>query len=146
MPAKKKAPVKKTAAKKAPAKKAPAKKTAAKKAPATAAPRKITAVKEAMTKTQILNTIAENTELSRKQVQSVFDELNVLVESHIKPRAVGHFTIPSLMKVMVTRKPATKARKGINPFTGEETVFKAKAARNVVKVRPLKKLKDMAEK
>ncbi len=145
MPAKKKAPVKKTAAKKAPAKKTPAKKAAAKKAPASA-PRKIVAAKEAMTKTQILNTIAENTELSRKQVQSVFDELNVLVESHIKPRAVGHFTIPSLMKVMVTRKPATKARKGINPFTGEETVFKAKPARNVVKVRPLKKLKDMAEK
>jgi len=144
MPAKKKAPVKKAAAKKAPAKKAPAKKAAAKKAAPAA--RKITAAKEAMTKTQILNTISENTELSRKQVQSVLDELGVLIESHVKPRAVGNFTIPGLMKIMVTRKPATKARKGINPFTGEETVFKAKPARNVIKVRPLKKLKDMAEK
>ncbi|RLP56172.1 MAG: integration host factor [Ketobacter sp.] len=142
MPVKKKAPVKKAPA----AKKAPVKKAAAKKAAPAAAPRKITAVKEAMTKTQILNSIAESTELSRKQVQSVLDELGVLVESHVKPRAVGHFTIPGLMKVMVVRKPATKARKGINPFNGEETIFKAKPARNVVKVRPLKKLKDMAEK
>jgi nucleoid DNA-binding protein len=47
------------------------------------------------------------------------------------------------MKVTVVRKPATKARKGINPFTGEETIFKAKPARNVVKIRPLKNLKDM---
>ena len=47
------------------------------------------------------------------------------------------------MKVKVVRKPATKARKGINPFTQEETVFKAKPARNVVKVLPLKALKDM---
>lgn len=146
MPAKKKAPVKKAAVKKAPAaKKAPAKKAAAPKA-APAAPKKIAAAKEAMTKTQILNTIAENTALSRKQVQSVLDELGDLVESHVKPRAVGHFTIPGLMKIMVTRKPATKARKGINPFTKEETVFKAKPARNVIKVRPLKKLKDMADK
>ncbi|MAR91239.1 MAG: HU family DNA-binding protein [Pseudomonadota bacterium] len=144
MPAKKKAPVKKTAAKKTPAaKKAPAKKATTAKA---TAPRKVTAAKEAMTKTQILNTIAENTDLSRKQVQSVLDELGVLIESHVKPRAVGSFTLPGLMKIMVTRKPATRARKGINPFTGEETVFKAKPARNVVKVRPLKKLKDMAEK
>ena len=146
MPVKKKAPAKKAPVKKAAAKKAPAKKVAAKKAPAKAATKRITAAKEPMTKTQILTTIAENTELSRKQVQAVFDELGDLIESHVKPRAVGHFTLPGLMKIMVTRKPATKARKGINPFTGEETVFKAKPARNVIKVRPLKKLKDMAEK
>ena len=143
MPVKKKAPAKKAPVKKAAAKKAPAKKVAAKKAPAKAATKRITAAKEPMTKTQILTTIAENTELSRKQVQAVFDELGDLIESHVKPRAVGHFTLPGLMKIMVTRKPATKARKGINPFTGEETVFKAKPARNVIKVRPLKKLKDM---
>jgi len=52
--------------------------------------------------------------------------------------------MPGLMKVKVVRKPATKARPGINPFTGEETIFKAKPARNVVKVQPLKALKDMA--
>lgn len=114
---------------------------AAKKTPTT---RKITAVKEAMTKSTIMNEIAENTGLSKKQVSSVFEELAVLVERHVKKRAVGKFTLPGLMKIEVKRKPATKARKGINPFTGEETVFKAKPARNVVKIRPLKKLKDMA--
>jgi nucleoid DNA-binding protein len=73
----------------------------------------------------------------------VFDELEILIERHIKKRATGQFTLPGLMKIEVKRKPATKARKGINPFTGEETMFKAKPARNVVKVRPLKKMKDM---
>ena len=104
---------------------------------------KSAAIKEAMTKSQLLAEIAESTELSKKQVQSVFDELAEIIERHIKKRGVGHFTMPGLMKVTVTRKKATKARKGINPFTGEETIFKAKPARNVVKIRPLKKLKDM---
>jgi nucleoid DNA-binding protein len=121
-------------AKKAPAKKAPAKKAPAKKAPAVKAP---------MKKTAILNEITTSTGLTKKQVSSVLDELEILIERHIKKRAVGQFILPGLMKIEVKRKPATKARKGINPFTGEETMFKAKPARNVVKVRPLKKLKDM---
>lgn len=121
-------------------KKTPAKKASTKKAPAQ---RKITGTKTAMTKATIMNEIAENTGLNKKQVSSVFDELAILIERHIKKGAVGKFTMPGLMKVEVKRKPATKARKGINPFTGEETVFKAKPARNVVKIRPLKKLKDM---
>lgn len=105
--------------------------------------RKIKAIKDPMTKTAIMTQIAENTELTKKQVSAVFDELSDLIEGHIKKRGAGQFSLPGLMKVQVTRKPATKARKGINPFTGEETVFKAKPARNVVKIRPLKKLKDM---
>lgn len=135
------------AAKKA-AKKAPTKKTAAKKAPAkkAAAPaKKVTAVKEKYTKTQILNQIAENTDLSRKQVQSVLDELTDVIHSHVKKRAVGEFALPGLLKITTVKKPAKKARKGINPFTGEETMFKAKPASIQVKVRPLKKLKEMAE-
>ena len=104
---------------------------------------KATAIKEAMTKSQLLTEIADSTQLSKKQVQSVLDQLADVVERHIKKRGVGHFTLPGLMKITVQRKKATKARKGINPFTGEETVFKAKPARNVVKIRPLKKLKDM---
>ena len=108
------------------------------------AKRKTTAVKERFTKTQIIAEIAENTELSKKQVNSVFEELEVLVERHIKKRAVGEFTLPGLMKIVTVSKKAVKARKGINPFTGEETMFKAKPATTVVKVRPLKKLKDMA--
>ena len=97
-----------------------------------------------MTKTQILTEIAENTELSRKQVTAVLDELEVLIQRSIKKRALGEFTIPGLMKITTVKKPATKARKGVNPFTGEETTFKAKPASVAVKVRPLKKLKDFA--
>lgn len=130
----------KTAAKKAPAKKAPAKKAAAKQP----AVKKVKAISERYNKTQILNQIAENTELSKKQVQSVLDELSDIIEGHVKKRAVGEFVLPGLLKITTVKKPATKARKGINPFTGEETVFKAKPASIAVKVRPLKKLKEMA--
>lgn len=130
-----------TAKKKAAPKKATAK---AKAAPAAAPKRKTTAITEKMTKTQILNEIAENSELSRKQVTAVLDELEVLIQRSIKKRALGEFTIPGLMKISTVKKPATKARKGVNPFTGEETTFKAKPASVAVKVRPLKKLKDFA--
>ena len=105
--------------------------------------RKITAVKEPMTKSAIMEKMAQNTELTKKQVSSVIDELSILIERHIKKPSPGKFILPGLMKIEVKRKPATKARKGINPFTGEETMFKAKPARNVVKIRPLKKVKDM---
>jgi nucleoid DNA-binding protein len=105
--------------------------------------RKLTPAKAPMTKSAVMDEIAGQTGLARKQVSGVFSELGVLIERHIKKGAVGQFTLPGLMKIEVRRKPATKARKGINPFTGEETVFKAKPARNVVKIRPLKALKDM---
>lgn len=137
----KKAPVaKKAAAKKAPvAKKAPAAKKAAAKKKATA----VAGVKKPPTKSEIMTSIAETTELSRKQVASVFEALNELIQDNLKPRGPGTFSVPGLMKIRVNKKPATKARKGINPFTGEETMFKAKPARKVVKVLPLKNLKDM---
>ena len=106
--------------------------------------RKVTAISEPYSKSQIMTAIAESTGLTKKDVGMVFDELGVLINRHIKKRAAGTFTIPGLMKITTTRKPATKARKGINPFTGEETMFKAKPASTVVKVRPLKNLKDMA--
>lgn len=145
MPAKKKAPAKKPAAKKAaPAKKAPAKKAAAPKAAPAA--KKALKVSEAMSKTQVLTHIAEATELSRKQVQSVVDELGAVIEAHVGKKGVGEFTLPGLMKIQVINKPATKARKGINPFTKEEVTFKAKPASRKIKIRPLKKLKDMADK
>lgn len=137
----KKAPAKKAAAKKAPAKKAPAKKApAAKAAPA----RKVTALQEKMTKTQIVSTIAENTGLTKKQVGDVMGELETLIERSIKKRSVGEFTLPGLMKITTVKKPARKARKGINPFTGEPTVFSPKPASVAVKVRPLKKMKEFA--
>jgi nucleoid DNA-binding protein len=132
------------------AKKAPAKKKAvAKKAPAkkAAAPVKkpAPALKEKMTKTQVLASIAESTGLSKKQVGDVMAELETLIERSVKKRAVGEFTLPGLMKITTVKKPAVKARKGINPFTGEETMFKAKPASVAVKVRPLKKMKEFAQ-
>ncbi|MCU0596997.1 MAG: HU family DNA-binding protein [Desulfobacterota bacterium] len=107
------------------------------------AAKKASAVKAPMTKSAMLDQIAQNTGLAKKQVSAVFDEIACLIESHLKKGGVGQFTLPGLMKIEVRRKPATKARKGINPFTGEETVFKAKPARNIVKIRALKKMKDM---
>lgn len=136
---------KKTARKKVAAKKAAPKKAAAKKAAAKAPAKKLTAVKERYNKTQILTEIAENTDLTKKQVQAVLDNLGDVIERHVKKRAVGEFVLPGLLKIQAVKKPAKKARKGINPFTGEETVFKAKPASIAVKIRPLKKLKEMAE-
>ena len=134
---------KKAAAKKAPAKKAAAKKAPAKKAPAKV-PAKVKAISEKMTKTQIVGTIADNTGLSKKQVSDVMQQLENLIEGSIKKRGAGEFTIPGLMKVTTVRKPAVRARKGINPFTGEETMFKAKPVSTAVKIRPLKKMKEFA--
>ena len=134
---------KKAAAKKAPAKKKAAKKAPAKK-PAAKAPAKVKAISTKMTKTQIVGSIADNTGLSKKQVSDVMQQLENLIEGSIKKRGAGEFTIPGLMKVTTVRKPAVKARKGINPFTGEETWFKAKPAYTQVKIRPLKKLKGFA--
>ena len=105
--------------------------------------RKVTAVKKPMTKAAIINEVVGKTDLTKKQVASVFDELAIIIERHIKKRGAGQFTLPGLLKIEVKRKPKTKARKGINPFTGEPMTIKAKPARNVVKVRPLKRLKDM---
>ena len=112
---------------------------------ANARARKATALKDPMTKTQLLTALAEDTGLSKKDVASVLDGLSDVVSRHLKKRAAGQFTLPGLLKIKTVKKPATKARKGINPFTGEETMFKAKPARTMVKVQPLKALKDMAE-
>ncbi len=95
------------------------------------------------TKSEIYRELSEGTELSRKQIVSVFEAMSGMISKDLGKRGPGVFTIPGLLKVKVVRKPATKARKGINPFTGEEQVFKAKPARNVVKAQPLKALKDM---
>jgi nucleoid DNA-binding protein len=106
--------------------------------------KKMTAVKERYTKTQIISEISENTELTKKEVQAVLDELADVIERHIKNRACGEFILPGLMKIQTVKKPARKARPGANPFTGEEIMISAKPASTTVRVRPLKKLKDMA--
>ena len=98
---------------------------------------------KAKTKSEVYGDLVEMTDLSRKQVASVFDGLATMIKKDIGGRGPGVFTVPGLMKIKVVRKPATKARKGINPFTGEQMMFKAKPARKVVKAQPLKGLKEM---
>ncbi len=96
-----------------------------------------------MTKSEIVSGIADATGLTKKDINSVFEAMAAQIKKSLGRSGSGSYTVPGLMKLIVQRKPATEARKGINPFTGEETVFKAKPARNVVKIRPLKNLKDM---
>lgn len=100
-------------------------------------------IKDKYSKTQILDQIAADTGLTRKQVGSVIDGLSDIIGGHLDKRGVGEFVLPGLLKISTIKKPATKARKGINPFTKEEVMFKAKPASTAVKVRPLKALKDM---
>lgn len=97
--------------------------------------------KKPTSKSELLTHIASKTDLKKRQVGAVFEELANVIRRDIKNPGV--FNVVGLMKIKVVRKPATKARKGINPFTKEEVMFKAKPARNVVKVQPLKSLKSM---
>lgn len=99
---------------------------------------------KAPSKSELIAAMSEETGLSKKEVSSVFQALANQMKKSLGNRGPGLFVVPGLMKVKIIKKPATKARKGINPFTKEETVFKAKPARKVVKVLPLKSLKDMA--
>jgi nucleoid DNA-binding protein len=119
----------------------PTKKVAKKKA---APAKRVSAITTKQTKTQILQSIADETGLTRKEVASVFASLNGLLERHMKRRGSGEMTIPDTgVKVRRVRKPARKARMGRNPATGEEIRIAAKPAHTVVKVTPLKGLKDM---
>ncbi len=95
----------------------------------------------APTKSEILAQISKETGLPKKQVGEVFDSLNTIIKKSLK--GAGLFTMPGLLKMKVVKKPATKAREGVNPFTGEKMVFKAKPASKKVRVMPLKGLKEM---
>lgn len=126
-------------------KKASKKKTVAKKAAAKT--KRAPAIQKKYTKTEILNEIAQNTDLSKKQVAAVLDELGTVVERHIRKRAVGEFTLPGLLKIKSVVRPARPARKGVpNPFKpGELMDIARKPASTRVKVLPLKKLKEFAQ-
>jgi nucleoid DNA-binding protein len=100
---------------------------------------------KAATKSEILTNIATSTELSRKQVSSVLESLGEQIKGAVGKKGPGIFAVPGLMKIIVVTKPATKARMGINPFTKQEQMFKAKPARKVIKIRALKALKEMAK-
>lgn len=103
------------------------------------------AIREPYTKAQLFSAIAEESGLTRREVAAVYDSLSSIAHRHLKPRGAGVFTLPGLARVSVVKKAATKARKGRNPFTGEEIMIAAKPARRVVKVRALKGLKQMAD-
>lgn len=111
-----------------------------------AAPKKVSPASKPRTKGDIYKTIAESAGLSRGQVVSVFSGMTAMIEADLSKKGPGIFTVPGLLKIKRIHKPATKARKGTNPFTGEEMMFKAKPARNVVKALALKGLKEMANK
>ncbi|WP_232058625.1 HU family DNA-binding protein [Aquicella lusitana] len=115
-----------------------ASKAAAKKSPA-----KLPAFKEPVSKSGMIKTITDVTCVNKKDVVAVMDCLTQVIEKHVKSGGPGVFVLPGLMKISVVKKPARPARKGVNPFTGEEIMIKAKPAYKTVKIRPLKKLKEM---
>lgn len=106
--------------------------------------KKVPSVKDPLTKGGMLKALMDMTTLPKKDITAVLEGLNTLIELHVKSRGPGKFVLPGLLKISVVKKPATPARKGRNPFTGEEVMFKAKPARRAVKIRALRKLKEMA--
>ena len=112
----------------------------------TTSSKKAPAIQKKYTKTEILNEIASKTNVSRKEVSAVLEELDILIERHIKKRAVGEFTLPGLLKIKCVTRPVRPARKGVpNPFRpGELMDIPRKPATTRVKVLPLKKLKEFA--
>jgi len=138
----------KTVSKKSTAKITPAKPkqmTASKKKAVVSKAPKLLPPKTPYKKTELFGTLTEQTELSKKDVQKVLEALQTVMKLHLVKNGPGQFVLPGLFKMTVVTKPATKARKGTNPFTGEEMMFKAKPARRVVKVRVLKKFKAEIE-
>ncbi|MBL8764009.1 MAG: HU family DNA-binding protein [Phycisphaerae bacterium] len=104
---------------------------------------KISPSSKIRSKSEVFRLISEHTELSRKQIANVFDTMTQVIAADLGKGGPARFNVPGLMKITVVRKPATKARPGRNPFTGEEIMIKAKPARNVVRIRPLKGLKEL---
>jgi nucleoid DNA-binding protein len=108
-----------------------------------AAGEKGSSASRAATKSEIFATLSEKTGLSKKEVASVFDAMSDLVGRELGKKGPGLFVVPGLLKLKVVRRPATKAKQGINPFTKAPMTIKAKPARNVVKAVPLKALKEL---
>lgn len=98
---------------------------------------------KAPTKSEVFSAIADDTGLTKKQVAAVFDSLGAQIKKNLGSRGPQVFTLPGLCKMTVKKKPATKARPGVNPFTGEKIMIKAKPASKTVRIRPLKNLKEM---
>ena len=108
------------------------------------AAKKAAAAQKPMTKAEVLSNLAERTGMQKSEVQSFFDELEALIGDELGKKGPGSFNFPGLMKIVVQRKEATKETTKKNPFKpGEMMTVKAKPARNIVKIRPLKGLKDL---
>jgi len=95
-----------------------------------------------MSKSQFVATLAEKSGLNKKQALSALDTINAMVAQQLGKQGPGEVLIPGLLKLNIVDKPATPQHEGVNPFTKEPMTYKAKAARKVIKVRPLKALKD----
>ena len=104
---------------------------------------KVSGSSKTRSKSEIFGTIAQHVGVHRRDVAAVFHVLGALIKADLSKSGSGVHKVPGLMRITVQRKPATKARMGINPFTKEEVMFKAKPARNVIRVRPLQGLKAM---
>jgi len=106
---------------------------------------KAPSIKDPLTKGALVRTLADMTGSSKKDAANFMQAFVAIVESHVKPKGPGKFVFPGLLKITVVKKAARPARKGINPFTGEPTTFKAKPAHKVVKIKPLKPLKEKVD-
>ncbi len=139
------------------AKKVPVSTKTAKKAPPTVAKKSAAPVKgvkaktkvkaaaaKPLTKTQMLQTVADMAELPLRDTKAIMNAFEDLVLDSVSPKNGGQFMLSGLFKITAQHVPAKKARRGINPFTGEETTFKAKPATVKLKIRPLTKLKQAA--
>ena len=104
---------------------------------------KLPTIKDPMSKSGIIKTITDVTCLSKKDVVAVLDCFHNVIEKHVKSGGPGKFVMPGILKISVVKKPARPSRKGVNPFTGEQITIKAKPAYKAVKIKALKKLKEM---
>ena len=93
-----------------------------------------------MSKSELIQKIADECSVAKKDVKAVMESMASV--GHKELKKVGVFVLPGFAKFLVVKKPATPERQGINPFTKEPTVFKAKPARKTLKVRPVKAAKD----
>ena len=100
-------------------------------------------VKTPFNRSVLMSTLVERTELNKKQVLSVLESLTEIMIAHLAKKGPGQFKWPGILMMKIKDKPATKARKGINPFTGQETTFAAKPAQRLIKIKPLKILKQV---
>jgi nucleoid DNA-binding protein len=95
-----------------------------------------------MTKSEFVTTLAQKSGLNKKQATSALGTINTMIAQQLSKRGPGEVLLPGLIKLTIVDKPATRQHQGINPFTKEPMTYKAKAARKVIKARPLKALKD----